>query len=676
MISRNIEKRIDGTVEEFYALLAFYRAVSPIYEKIINILIRSLEPNLSCEAVKVLYIYFSFLEDGNTCIPLNTDKLLEKWKTKWSGLVIQAESHETEGSFNNKSVFPLELYKYLFDKGIKDLLSNQYLNLVDKDEKPFVINCQNGINYLFANKYYEAKLIIEDKFQKLFNPTSIINGKIITNKDIEKITILKDKKKSFKLNDEQLKAVNLGQTENLIVTGGPGTGKTTVVLYILWFLLREKENINKNIYLAAPSGKAADRVLESLENNLKNIKPTNDDESIVKSKLQQIESFTIHRLLKYNAGTGKFTYNSENQFKENSIFVIDEASMIDIALFASFLQALPDNSRIFILGDVDQLPSVEAGAVLGELLNAPGNQNVVRLVNTMRFDEKSEIGKLKNSIQKAKESNYTFDCNFSLFDNKKEYWHLELDPISNDYKKLNLVEFIQLFGEHGKSKNYSEKIVKRDELLSKWIKTFFFKDENSLCSIAEKIDPLNEDPDENEQKNRDLLWEMSLSSKILCAEKKGINGLSEINKFFIKNLIVYSQKYDSNYFAGQLVIITRNQAMYKLYNGDTGIIVFSSESRPYLMIKKNRFLFYPLSIIPVDAFDNAFGITIHKSQGSEYNHVLIFLPQKAGHPLLTNQIIYTAVTRAKESVTIVANKDAFDFACKTVIKRDTGISLC
>ena len=126
---------------------------------------------------------------------------MEKWKTKWSGLVIQAESHETEGSFNNKSVFPLELYKYLFDKGIKDLLSNQYLNLVDKDEKPFVINCQNGINYLFANKYYEAKLIIEDKFQKLFNPTSIINGKIITNKDIEKITILKDKKKSFKLND-------------------------------------------------------------------------------------------------------------------------------------------------------------------------------------------------------------------------------------------------------------------------------------------------------------------------------------------------------------------------------------------------------------------------------------------------------------------------------------------
>ena len=115
--------------------------------------------------------------------------------------------------------------------------------------------------------------------------------------------------------------------------------------------------------------------------------------------------------------------------------------------------------------------------------------------------------------------------------------------------------------------------------------------------------------------------------------------------------------------------------MYKLYNGDTGIIVFSSESRPYLMIKKNRFLFYPLSIIPVDAFDNAFAITIHKSQGSEYNHILMFLPNLVGHRVLTNQIVYTGITRAKESVTIVGSNEAFEFACQNVIERDTGISL-
>ena len=673
MISNNVEKKIDGSVEEFYALLECYRAISPIYEKIINILIKSLESNLSIEATKVLYIYFSLLEDGNTCIPLNIDMLLEKWKIKWNGLVIQAESTDSDNALINKIAFSYKDFKNIFEKGIKDLLSNQYLNLVDKDEKLFVINKQDGINYLYANKYYEAKLIIEDKFKQLFTSTKIINGKTITNKDVELITALNNKNNKFELNEEQLNAVNIGQTENLIITGGPGTGKTTVVLYILWFLLKDKENINKNIYLAAPSGKAADRVLESLENNIKNIKPTSDDENLIKQKLQQIESFPIHRLLKYNAGTGKFTYNSENQFKENSIFVIDEASMIDISLFASFLQALPDSSRIFILGDVDQLPSVEAGAVLGELLNAPGNQNVVRLVNTMRFDEKSEIGKLKNSIQKAKETHNICDYKFTIFDNKKDYWKLELDPVTKDYKKLNLIEFIQIINEN--SKSYSDELNKRNELLTKWINTFFFLKGNSLCSLAENIDPLNEEPDEIQQNNRDLLWEMSLKSKVLCAEKKGIIGLAEINKFFIKSLITNSKKFDSNYFAGQLVMITRNQAMYKLYNGDTGIIVFSSEGRPYLMIKKNRYLFYPLSIIPVDAFDNAFGITIHKSQGSEYNHVLMFLPKKAGHPLLTNQIIYTAVTRAKESVTIVANQEAFEFACKTVIKRDTGICL-
>jgi exodeoxyribonuclease V alpha subunit len=167
-----------------------------------------------------------------------------------------------------------------------------------------------------------------------------------------------------------------------------------------------------------------------------------------------------------------------------------------------------------------------------------------------------------------------------------------------------------------------------------------------------------------------------------------MTGLDSVNRFvnnyikrkYIENFSEKSAddklniKYYSKYFPGQLIIITRNQEMYNLYNGDTGVIVFS-EGRPYFMIKKNDYLFYPLSVLPVDAYETAFAITVHKSQGSEYDHILMFIPIRKGHRVLTNQIIYTGVTRAKKSVTIVGKRDAFEYACSNVIERDTGISL-
>ena len=123
--------------------------------------------------------------------------------------------------------------------------------------------------------------------------------------------------------------------------------------------------------------------------------------------------------------------------------------------------------------------------------------------------------------------------------------------------------------------------------------------------------------------------------------------------------------------------------MYRLYNGDTGIVLFK-DSIPYIMLKKPNgktgeekcdYVAYPLALLPADAIETAFAITIHKSQGSEYDHVTMFLPRQVGHPLLNNQIVYTGITRAKQSVTIVATPETFKAACETVIERDTGIEL-
>ena len=458
-----------------------------------------------------------------------------------------------------------------------------------------------------------------------------------------------------------------------------------------------------NIYLAAPSGKAADRMRESLIDGLSRIrdeKKTGNNERIFR-KLNELESSTIHRLLRFSKSKGGFTFNRDEQFPQKSIFVIDEASMIDIEMFAALLEAIPEGARLFILGDPFQLPSVESGAVLGEILKVKsGTDFSVKLNESNRFDDKSNIGKLAGEIKlvaETKDSANFIPHKFTgsdAFANKPDG---NISQIPDTTKFKDQVFFRRLETDNATlSKKEEDKRI--DSFIAEWARDFA-----KLPELAEDIHPERtgteaDDPDHCETARRNEIWQLSLTKRILCAERRGLRGIENINKKVcskIKSLWRAHQKKqgetvewsDTGYFPGQLLIITKNQEMFKLYNGDTGIVIFDGNT-PYIMLKKtpsrindegtqrrDDFIFYPLSVLPEDAITTAFAITIHKSQGSEYNHVTMFLPTKIGHPLLTNQILYTGVTRAKKSVTIIANDETFKAAVTTVSERDTGISL-
>ncbi|MBR5411674.1 MAG: AAA family ATPase [Fibrobacter sp.] len=742
-------KQIESaSYEEFFEALKEMRGIQELNLHLIRLLDK-MNGGIEDATKKFLCLAFSLFDDGNTRVALAPVEFMKWWGKKWNGLVQLQKSLAEANGDSSESLSDeanTEDFKQVVECGINNILGNKLSKVVGvadsakKDDEislPLLIE-KDKTPYLYLDKYYWAKIDIEDSMKKLF-------GNKFNDITIKPPLFLPDDgKPEDKRNMEQKEAVTRGLSENLIITGGPGTGKTTVVLYILWNLLNQNEELlNYDIYLAAPSGKAADRMRESLAGNLGKMADRPDVHSSknyqkIFDKLNNLESSTIHRLLKFSRSKSDFSYNKENQFSPKSIFVIDEASMIDINLFASLLQAIPVGARLFILGDPYQLPSVDAGAVLGELLNAKSNENFrVKLIKSHRFDEKSEIGKLAKEINNIAEEAMkndkvvflpkellekarSFSLHPALIEKTSEEKTEEAAPPKNETPK-DCVSYYQIedeSDEDGKKtqdkdgKPISAKENARIEfVLKEWLlqKEFIAikkegeKEANGeylslydLPKLANEIKCENS-TDTEETKRRDKIWNLSLSRRILSAERRGFRGVEWLNKK-VCDLIKDGYKEDkqeklvkgSGYFPGQLLMITKNQEMFKLYNGDTGIVVFD-ENTPNLMLKKaptqstaegasktptrDDYVFYPLALLPADALETAFAITIHKSQGSEYDHVTVFLPKQEGHPLLNNQILYTGITRAKKSVEIIATPETFKAACETVIERDTGIEL-
>ena len=711
-------------IDSFIDALKEMRSIAELDRHLLHLLLE-MKPDMSEATQKFLCLCFSLWDDGNTRVPLDAKLFKEKWNKKWNGLKKLKESQEESFDFVELE----KSFNEIIESGIADLSSNDFSEIIGENAPLFKaegVTKFDGMPYhcqfLYMAKHFKAKGEIQKAMADIFRSGE---EKEKSTDAIQKIT------KKIKLNDEQEDAVRRGKKENLVITGGPGTGKTTVVIYILCNVLKEIVETEKTrtpeeilseytIYLAAPSGKAADRMQESLQNGLKDMKNgLNDMESKLKDKadsekdfneedvqiykkiyekLKTLEGMTIHRLLKYSRSDNGFSYNAENQFPEKSIFVIDEASMIDVNLFSSLLQAIPsqDNgdlvTRLFILGDPYQLPSVDAGAVLGNILESASRANfTAKLTKSVRYTDDSNIGVLAKAIKACAEDpnisapNVTFELH-PVFSGKK-----------TDEKKSEDAVYYYTLPQKSKDKDGKElekAPTKKEEqenvskFLEGWIGDF-----DKLPGLAAKIDPeALENPSDELKHLCDDIWKKSLEKRILAAERRGAIGVEQINET-IGNLIKdppckeqssqKKPKSNSRYFEGQLLILTKNQAMYRLYNGDTGIVLFK-DSVPYIMLKKpngktgaeeRNFVAYPLALLPADAVEPAFAITIHKSQGSEYNHVTMFLPKQEGHPLLNNQILYTGITRAKKTVTIIATPETFKAACETVIERDTGIEI-
>ena len=466
----------------------------------------------------------------------------------------------------------------------------------------------------------------------------------------------------YSLNDEQRSAVAKVAAQRLtVVTGGPGTGKTTVVCSFLRALFGRKAVDPVDVALAAPTGRAGQRMGEAIRKQCIGFANADDP---VRQGIESLKGQTIHSLL--GGYPPNWKYTAENPLP-HKLVIVDESSMVDINLMQALLSALDDDCRLVLLGDGDQLPSVDAGAVLGDLVGGVGDEVVVKLSKSNRFrgrlaecaaaiNDKSEGLTEKGRFEKFCAAAMDIPVN-SGAGWTEPLWQKETE---NSCFVANLPPEVRPDDAH--------------RLIVKWAEDFGLvkSAEGSLLALAEDF-PKEDDALVKGVRSRasQTLFDALDNSRILTVVREGPFGVRGVNELLVKKR--FGGRLPANPYvkAGVPVLITRNTRERNLFNGDIGITVEGAGGMVAIFPRGDEVVVCPVDLLP--EHDLAYSITVHKSQGSEFDNVLVLLPNDVENPLLSRPLVYTGVTRAKKRAVVMGTEAALRKALATSVERDTGI---
>jgi len=439
------------------------------------------------------------------------------------------------------------------------------------------------------------------------------------------------------------------------ITGGPGSGKTFTIAGILALILECVPQARSNICLTAPTGKAAARLSEAIKQAKEHLNCDDDIKNAIPS-----EVVTIHRLLKPIAGTPYFRQNIDNPLPAD-IVVIDEASMVDLALMSKLVQAVAPDARLLLVGDKDQLASVEAGSVLGDICDRQVIHGFSK--NFLKKIERLTGTKLRDSVQLSKAGSGLQDCISVL---QKSYRFSAHSGIGGLSRAVN----------HGDAETSLALLNNPSETSITWYEV------HSNGSLTRKFARIIIDGYRKYLTIKDPVLAMREFSrfKILCALKIGPFGVTAINNLAEQvlsreDLIIRGRAGTNSWYRGRPVLITRNDYNLGLFNGDIGITLpdpNTSGHELYVYFPGTSGDFKRFSPHRLSEHETVYAMTVHKSQGSEFDHIILILPDK-DYPLLTRELIYTGLTRARQKVSIWGTESVFKTAIVRKIERTSGL---
>ncbi len=412
-----------------------------------------------------------------------------------------------------------------------------------------------------------------------------------------------------------------------VICGGPGTGKTSTVVRILALLQEQAVAAGRaplHVALLAPTGKAAARLGESIAGAIDQLAC----DAAIKASIQSNAS-TIHRALGRNFDNPSlFRHGAANPLPAE-VVVVDEASMIDLALMAKLIDAVRPDGRLILLGDENQLASVEAGAILGDITNAGASEvdgpiqgpiaaSITRLVKSYRFTDTGGVGALASAIRAG-----------------------DADRVLAALAAGDEAELIT---------------VDRDAAIADAITDGFV---NGLAAFHDAETPAEQ------------LTALG-RFRILCAHRRGVAGVEQLNRVVAERLIakgIISAR--SQWYERRPLMVLDNDYHLDLFNGDIGVVARVEGELRVCFTGPNQTVrtFAPGRL---GGHESVYAMTVHKSQGSEFDEVVVVLPDQLS-PILSRELLYTAVTRARKKVRVVARKEVIAEAVKRRIQRASGL---
>jgi len=606
------------------------------------------------------------LRNGHTCLPLDT------MAKHCLGFACDQDSIVSHHGF----IFPdiNDLTKLLNEIGIMPESNEAVVFYQDK---------------LYIRRYFtfesELSTTIRERLRQK-NEISVTNIQTCLNR----LFVSNEQKQDI---DWQKVAVANALNKNFsVIAGGPGTGKTYTVTKLLAALVilnqakvaedvknkvqgdqgnkEAQEALQLKIALVAPTGKAAQRLSESISKAVDQFRGTVEDKVL---NAIPLTAQTLHRLLGVIPNSPNFRHHQENLLAID-VLLIDEVSMVDLALLNRVFRALPNQCKVVLLGDADQLPSVAAGSVLSDIAPRPhpgyskvncqylakvcqledlikqhivpsrsvktlAADHITYLIKSRRFDNEGGIGQIAKAVING-QSNDSWNLlkSSQQISSKTSVAERQLSLLTGDYNTwlpaLIDAYYLPLFG--------CQNIADAFSLLSKF--------------------------------------------RILCATRKGEAGVESYNEF-VKDYFVQKGKIGVSLelYHAKPIMISENDYRLGLYNGDIGLIWKNKAGHLMAVFEggaegSNDQLNNPQNlkwIMPsrLPCYESVYAMTIHKTQGSEFNHVALILPKQTDNKLLSRELLYTGITRAKENLSVVSNAGVWRHAVEAQVKRDSGFSI-